>query len=61
YSTLHVNSATTLLNYVKLRKPSLTGGGKDHRHRELVHDESERPQLAPGNNSLLPVNQQTEH
>ncbi|KAJ3454389.1 hypothetical protein MRS44_018283 [Fusarium solani] len=31
---------------VKLRRPSLTVGGKDHDHRELVHDESERPQLA---------------
>ena len=45
---------------VKLRRPSLTVGGKDHDHRELVHDESERPQLASGN-SLLSMNRQTEH
>jgi hypothetical protein len=38
---------------VKLRRPSLTVGDKDH-------DESERPQLASGN-SLLSMNRQTEH
>ncbi|RSL40957.1 hypothetical protein CEP54_015961 [Fusarium duplospermum] len=45
---------------VKLRRPSVNVGGKDHGHREQVHDESERPQLASGN-SLLPMNRQTEH
>jgi hypothetical protein len=48
---LHLLLEETCQDQVGGMRPKL---GKDHDHRDLVHDERERPQLASGS-SLLPM------